>query len=1109
VKRNSASSLPRTKSLVLSSLLALLWPLSAQATLVRGQDYYALQIASGDPAALASLFPRYAKLPFVRIEKRDNLHVLRAGFWPTQAEARKAQGAQALTQGSMLRVATFRPEQIVKANWSLTENPPTPAQESASGAVPAVPVAIVDTPPPTRSAPSVEEPPAAAPAPPVEQDDLTLAFNAFMAAGHLPQALRVATKALVTSPDSAEWRRRAARLAEWSQRPLVAWEHWRVLLAAGMNDDEVLFAILRLAPLADGQTQAITVWRALAARKPLTPAQSNDLFELYRIAGRQQEGSPVFERFYRQRKEVRLLEQAAQLAEEAGEGERAYTLFAERAALPPFSPDATLRAAAFLIRRDRLKEALAVLQSPREQVPAEQTAYWRMLAQVAWEASDTKVAEHAYQQLSQGKQSTSADWARLIYLARERSTGAAATLAEGAFYRFGEVTTLVLALNLYRDVGDTRAEQRLHQNLSAEQRAEAEKSTAFLLARALWHQSQHRLDAAWSDLTAALAKAPGDAGVEVPALWLAIDTGRTAELRQMLENLSTREGISNANEYWLAIAASWQRLDAAPRSLPWYRLALARTPNDPLLLLSYADALNLARQPGLATRIRRHAWLLLDGSNRRLTSADLGNLAGMDSDNLAHLLAATRLMLIDTPHDPGLEKVRILEPQLRGIALPEENIKGPANVRAAGDLVLAWLLSREQFPAARQWMWRRWARTQQSEPGWARSQLALSEENTPEMAAVLGDRTAAMDPSVRYDLAYGLEMWPSAMDTAFDALGADQGNEEIHDRFRIGSPLHANYLQLSLYRNEWGTLDGQGPALETRLNVTPELALTLMTASSSQQLNDGSNDLLVPGSDKLASAELLWQGNLSQSRFAVFKRNELSSTTGARFAHEHRLTQRLTVNGELGWRNEATDSLAMRVAGMADSLQLGMQYTLSKREYLRAGVRTSRFATQYGDPLGSGWGVDFEVGHRIRTEYPDWALRLTASRQTTSPNAKVSPAVLARLSPAIQLAIAGGEFDVGSFFLPEGSSTWGLCSTYGENIAGQALRSSYSRDWRPFGDLCWTRNSINGGGHSGVLGFAGSVIGADHLSLNFEQSQGGSGNGARTRNLALRYRFYF
>jgi len=95
------------------------------------------------------------------------------------------------------------------------------------------------------------------------------------------------------------------------------------------------------------------------------------------------------------------------------------------------------------------------------------------------------------------------------------------------------------------------------------------------------------------------------------------------------------------------------------------------------------------------------------------------------------------------------------------------------------------------------------------------------------------------------------------------------------------------------------------------------------------------------------------------------------------------------------------------------------------------------------------------------------------------------------------------------YFLPEGSTTWGVCFGMGENLGGQNLRDVYTRGWRHFYDVCRNRNTLNGAGYSAALGVAGSVTGEDHVSLGFEQSSGGAGTGAMTRSVALRYRHYF
>ena len=39
----------------------------------------------------------------------------------------------------------------------------------------------------------------------------------------------------------------------------------------------------------------------------------------------------------------------------------------------------------------------------------------------------------------------------------------------------------------------------------------------------------------------------------------------------------------------------------------------------------------------------------------------------------------------------------------------------------------------------------------------------------------------------------------------------------------------------------------------------------------------------------------------------------------------------------------------------------------------------SRYYTQERTFIGSGYGLSWELGHRFRTEYPDWHVRLAGS----------------------------------------------------------------------------------------------------------------------------------
>ena len=99
-------------------ILILLVPLPTSAQPVVARDYYSLQVASSkDAVAIEKLYTHYSSLPFTRIEKRGTLYVLRAGFWDDQASAQRAV-ADAKVEATLIRLAVFRPEAILKRNWT-------------------------------------------------------------------------------------------------------------------------------------------------------------------------------------------------------------------------------------------------------------------------------------------------------------------------------------------------------------------------------------------------------------------------------------------------------------------------------------------------------------------------------------------------------------------------------------------------------------------------------------------------------------------------------------------------------------------------------------------------------------------------------------------------------------------------------------------------------------------------------------------------------------------------------------------------------------------------------------------------------------------------------
>lgn len=1055
------------------------WAAPADPPPVAGQDYYSWQITSGSSQGLEKLYPRYRALPYVRIERRGAQHVLRAGFWPSKQAARNHLPAD-LSERPLIRVSTYKPEAVTRQNWSeaLPENRVTTATQVAQEAAPV---------PDAQNEPAPTPPPATAPRSEgtmraFNQADYALAFDAFLGAGDLQRAFQLASHAVASVPTDTEWRRKLARLAEWTNRPETAWTHWAYLFQQGDHAAETVNAVLRLAPLAGQPEVAIAAWTLRLAQGPLSTTQWTDLFSLYEAAGKAEQGSRLFETQYRKSRDPALLELAAQLAGNRGDDARALQLYTERAALKPFSMDAALRAVVLLIRRDRMQEAYALMQQHREDVPADAVDFWRLLANTAWELQEVDTAITAYRRYADSPQATSADWSRLIFLVRQRFPLQAADLAMLAFQRFGAIDNLLLALGIYAEASDLNGQERLYQQLTPADLARAQGDARFLILRAQYFQRARQPDRAWEDYQKALRLQPDDRQIAVPVLWFLLDRGRTSELQPLLRQWATRAQADSA--YWLAFAAAHQALDHPKEAVRWYRLEIRRNPDDALVLLNYADALERVPLPGMAARVRRHAWLQL---RKKHPAPERDATMGAHPE----LLALARLTLLNQPGDPGLQRVRQLAAQLRDVA-PEST---PSDGQLQ-DLILGWALSHEQFLNARSWMWLQYARkTSPTNPApvWGQSQVALQTGDTPAMDRLLAQGADRVPIHARYDMDYALERAPQALSTAFEGMQNHGDDADLYDRYRQHVPRHASYLQLRTSNDTYGDLNSQSRQVDARLAIHPALHLLLGGAYTGQSSADPVLGPFIPGAERLTRVGLHWLGHDTEGQLTLFQRDELRVRNGLEFAQSWNWDARLAVDGGLAFRADATDSVALRVLGSEDHVHLGLSYAISKREYVRATSRWSRYSTQASDPTygeihGYGQTHALEVGYRVRTEYPDLRVRLYATHQHYAFEAYAQT-----MTPALAL--------------PATSTTTGACLNAGENLAGQAIQDSYTRALRPFLEACTTDNSINGVGYSGAIGIAGAVTGEDHLSLRLEHNS--DLNGSATRTLALRYRHYF
>ena len=908
--------------------------------------------------------------------------------------------------------------------------------------------------------------------------DFALAYQAELEVGNQARAFAIAQQAVRQAPGDAHWRLRLAQVASWTQQPEVAAQQWSALFQMGDHSPATLDALTQLAPLLDDSTPVLQAWAIKADTEHLSAQQWNDVLSLYEQRAEPAQGSVFFEQQYRRYHDPALLENAARLAENAGDVGRTVLLSVERAVLQPVSVDWVLESATALIRWDCLEQARDLLLRVAPGVAADATDFWDLLGQVAWRLNDVATAERVYRQQIQQAHANADDWSRLVQLLRTEQPEEAIRLGLQAYDQFGHLEDLMSVLYTEAAAGDDAALERTLQHLQKAQLAQAEGDSNFLLLRASYYQRQQQNALAWADLEHAQGRSPESKDVALAALWFLINQQRLGPLQQALQ--AHAQVAQTQAEFWPAYAAGHQLLGHAQAALYWYQKQLTLDRSDPLLLLNYADALQAYGRSGIAERVRRHAWQLLH-------SAYAEQAPDLHQQRPPELLALARLMLLNRPDDPALRLVR---------QLVEPPAQAPLDHESAV-LVLGWALGANQYANARSWMWQQFVQQNSNQaPAWAQAQIALQFHDQTAMQQLLDQDSPELPSDSRYDMAEQLGRHTQALDGSFQALehGKDLDSTMAHMAQHL--PLYADYVQIgwssediasqSYNQRQSGALQIQTLQAETRLALSDQLQLKLSSELGTMHYQQPDFLTPVPDSERLTQAQLRWVDGLSSTTLAVFQRNSLQPVWGMHLAREQALDARWNLEFGLDFGASSSLSLPIRLGGYENDLYAALGYALSKREYLHLSLRQSDYYSAQGDLWASGNALDIEADYRIRLDYPDWRLRLIAStRQLTTMT------------------------DLGSFYIPANATTLSACVDMGSNLMGIDSTAPYSAAWRPFLDTCLSQNDQGASGWESGIGIAGSALGRDRLYLELHKNNDLSVGNTPGQTLALRYRRYF
>ncbi|WP_232828859.1 tetratricopeptide repeat protein [Simplicispira lacusdiani] len=948
----------------------------------------------------------------------------------------------------------------------------------------------------------------AGPGLPFDDKTYALGYSVFLENRNLEDAWLVARAAVQQSPRDMVWRERLAQVSEWTLRLGPALEHWLVL-ARQTQKNAAWQAVLRLAPGQFDDTALIEALRFELQRQPGDPRLLQELVAAHERIGTPE---PAIDVLRQQPRTPGTLEMLAGLAKRAGDLDTAFEswrlLFQDPSQI---TPERAMRAAVLALLRGQGAQGLAWLEAAQGQVtPRTENApgFWRFTAQLAERQQKDTLATQAYRQLLDTEDADVGDFDALVRLLQTDQPLEAATIATLAWERYDEPRHLVQALTLYVSRSQWPDIRRLLGRIDPAPQAGRHalarllREPEFLRLAGTYYQNTGQHAQARQYYEAGLRAAPQSSAMRHALLWLFIDSNDTVALRELLA-LHEPEW-SRDEEVHDALASAYQALSLPTVALERYlqpRIASHQT--DLLWLMNYADALDQNQQSDRAWRLRRH---LLSAEWQKARQNDGGprldhaqaRARWLTEEGLDEVrrLARTRLQLMQRPGDEGLETLREL------LRLDRDARGGFSN--AAAETAIGWLQDAGEYTAERGFLWHQYARShslRSNRPLWAEITVALAEKDkaaTGQLLETFDERLPRYD---RVNAAAAVGDIRRAQTAAFETQGDQPDDNPIHLQLTENLLAFSDHAGAEITSRQLDSIDEREAGAQLHLALTPRLFLDLRLLHIDRRARLPQT-VYDPSPEDALQAELRWLHAHGSTVLRIARRESLAGYNSLQAEQEWRLDNRLTLRLDLGKQLPTQESLVLRMGGMKDRLGASLRYQPTRLDQFAVEHWRDKYQLQTGGQLGSGRHTALSYTHTYRLDAPTVDVGAFWSGHAYRRN---DPAGLAGADLAFLRYLPPQAFPVGAgYFLPENFSFYGI-----QLSTNTRFERDYTRALRPFAAIARTWHSRQGPGYSLRLGFAGSLLGTDHLSLVWSLGKSGAQSPGRTREIQLNYRNHY
>ncbi len=806
-----------------------------------------------------------------------------------------------------------------------------------------------------------------------------------LALNRMDEALDVLTHLVETHPENTDYRHRLAQAQRWAGRPEEALASYTAL-ARRESDDAWDAQVLELAQSLSDRQAMLAALQRMAKRHPLDARQRALLVDLHYELGDPERGIAQIQRWIadggaQRPLWVRMATWQAQLGQ-LDTALASWQRYAERFGHDLEETRARARLQAQLWR---LPEAVATLQALPERPAADDAAardYWDLLGELAWRTADSATAGDAYHQLARTQPLDTERLTRLIRSSADSGNIEIAMQATRRDWREHQRPTVVLAM---LDAAQRHQRGDLLQTLFAMTRDAREifaDSASYWSLYADQRLALRDLAGALRAYRRALALTPDDAGLRSALLYTLIEDRRDAELRRLLARWQADAAGSAA--LMPAVAAGYSALGEPRRALPWYQRAVRATPDDYLLILDYADALEQARRLDSAYRLRRHALLELRPRLREALRSD----AQLSADAAGQQTRALSLQVtLQGPESAGT--------WLQALA---------SHPRRSGDD--AWLfdayLARQQPVYARYWLLR--ARLhRQSMPYWQTLSLALARNDQAELQRLLASPEGRrLAPLERVEALRRLGDQDQAL--ALALATRDASGKARRQAAELSAEL-PNVTGAQLTVQEVGNVDiiGQSLALQRsrgRLSTRLELGRRRLHDQGLYAEIDGLDE------ERFARLDVAWRQRRGRTRFTLGALDSEDDDL-IRLGGEQRwqLTSRLGTMLFADYNAQVSETDLLRVLGVRDQLGATLDWSLTGRDSLTLGSAYTRFySREERHRLADGYRLEGDLAHDlIRGATRQLQVHLLASSEHNTLEPELPADIAARVTDTVAM----------------------------------------------------------------------------------------------------------